>query len=58
MKKDFIRKVFFIAVFVLLGNFLTDFIIPNKNPAISGLISGVSAVIGVLIEEKLFPKKD
>jgi xanthosine utilization system XapX-like protein len=57
MKKANIRMALFTGLFVGIIVFLSEYIIPNTNLITSVLLAGLSALVGGLIGNKLFPNK-
>lgn len=57
MKKAKIRMALFTGLFVGIIVFLSEYIIPNTNLITSVLLAGLSALVGGLIGNKLFPNK-
>jgi len=57
MKKGSIRSVLFTGIFVGIVVFLSEYLIPKPNLITSMIIAGLSAIVGGLIGNKLFPNK-
>ena len=57
MKKGSIRSVLFTGIFVWIVVFLSEYLIPKANLITSMIIAGLSAIVGGLIGNKLFPNK-
>ncbi|AFS79473.1 hypothetical protein Curi_c24780 [Gottschalkia acidurici 9a] len=57
MKKGSMGMALFTGAFVGIVVFLFEYILPNSNLITSVSITGLSALIGGLIGNKLFPNK-
>jgi len=57
MKKINIGMALFTGIFVGIVAFLSEFFIPNTSIITSVIIAGLSALVGGLIGNKLFPNK-
>ena len=57
MKKGSIGMALFAGIFVGIVVFLSEYLIPNKSLITSVIIAGLSALVGGLIGNKLFPNK-
>lgn len=57
MRKVSIGMALFTGIFVGIMVFLSEYLIPNTSLITSVIIAGLSALIGGLIGNKLFPNK-